>query len=182
MSKDREIREFYDTASFADELEQATKGDPTVAPTGEAMESFAVRLPAAVLNQVRAQARKEKVSTGAVLRRLIESALNTPAEDKVIPVGELREIIALSAREAAAEAVLLHSPGKSRLAFRSAVDAALREHEHAPEPPKKNRGRRFRVPGLQSGRVVFIPSDDPPVVGGPRNLRVEKSRKGRANT
>lgn len=182
MSTDREIRKFYDTASFADELEQASKSGPTVAPAGEAMESFAVRLPAAVLNQVRAQAREEKVSTGAVLRRLIESALNTPAEDKVIPASELREIISRSAAETAARMMHLRVPTESQSSIRRVVDAVFREHGLVLEDPKTPRSRRVR--GSKTGRVVTVEvtgSDGRRFVTT-RRAPGEKGRKRRANT
>lgn len=62
-------REYYDTHSMADKIENAVPGDPA---NTSPMSGYSVRLPTEVLNQARKLASERGVTTGAWLREAIE--------------------------------------------------------------------------------------------------------------
>jgi len=95
--------DYYDNTDFSAELAaegQVHRG--TDGPTTDPMQSFAVRLPASVLREVRAIARERNVSTGAVLRSMVEESLARRATDEgVVPVKSLLALVAQAQREVA---------------------------------------------------------------------------------
>lgn len=85
-STDNDTPGLYDTSSFAAELDSAIRNNPSTVSDSEALDSFTVALPVSVLNRVRSLARKENVTTGTVLRRLIEAELNATDDDGLRPL------------------------------------------------------------------------------------------------
>lgn len=63
--------------------------------TGEAMDTFTVRLPVSTLNILRGLARERKETTGAVIRRIIGNAVaDHVSDDATVSVSDLRALIA----------------------------------------------------------------------------------------
>lgn len=88
-------REYYETHSTAEEIAQAQPGEPITSP----MSGYSVRLPTEVLNQARAIAAEQGMTTGAWLREAIEKAVtNHTAEPSdspgAVPIAELLALIA----------------------------------------------------------------------------------------
>lgn len=93
------LREFYDNTDTAEMMEDLELVDLGFRAGAEAMSAFTVRLPAVVLNAARDIASKRQITTGAVLRELVEAGIaRTASDDAVVPVSELRRLI--SAAEA----------------------------------------------------------------------------------
>lgn len=89
------IRQYYDTTDTSELIEKAGTIDLGVHTGPDAMSAFTVRLPTNVLNTVRSEAKKRGVTTGAVLRQFVEEGVAGLAEeDAVIPVSQLRSLIA----------------------------------------------------------------------------------------
>lgn len=92
--KVEQLREFYDNTGTAEMMEDAETVDLSSRTSSDAMSAFTVRLPTAVLNAARDIAGKRQLTTGAVLRELIEAGIaQTATDDIVVPVSELRWLI-----------------------------------------------------------------------------------------
>lgn len=90
----KHIADFYDSSDQSEVITDAalTRASPTV---GVPMEAFTVRLPITVLDHFRAQAKREGVTTGEVLRRVLQDASADQVDnDATITVRELRALIA----------------------------------------------------------------------------------------
>lgn len=97
--KVEKLREFYDNTDTAEMMEDLETVDLGSRTSSDAMSAFTVRLPTTVLNAARDIADKRQLTTGAVLRELIEAGIaRTASDDAVVPVSELRRLI--SAAEA----------------------------------------------------------------------------------
>jgi len=91
------LREHYDTTDTTAELESAELDTSTVS---EPMVGITIRLPASTLDAGRAIARKQGVKVTALLRRWIEqNVAEGTDEDQVVPVAELKRLIARTARD-----------------------------------------------------------------------------------
>lgn len=94
-----ELREFYDNTDTAEVMEDAETVDLSSRTSSDAMSAFTVRLPTAVLNAARDIAGERQLTTGAVLRELIEAGIAQTASDDTVcsglrvPVSELRRLI-----------------------------------------------------------------------------------------
>ena len=89
-----ELRRHYDDSDTSPDLESAERDSTTV---GEPMVGITIRLPAPTLDAARTLARKDGVKVTALLRRWIEENVAEGADDeRVIPVAELKRLIAKS--------------------------------------------------------------------------------------
>lgn len=87
---------YYDNTDTSAQLAEATAVNPEASATGEPMATFAVRLPAAVLERVRQIAGQRDVTTSAVIRRWIEVGIASEAQggdERMVPVQDLLELI-----------------------------------------------------------------------------------------
>jgi hypothetical protein len=91
------LRQHYDTTDASVELERAELDTALVA---EPMVGITVRLPASTLDAARAIARKDGVKVTALLRQWIEqNVAEGTDDDQMVPVAELKRLIARSARD-----------------------------------------------------------------------------------
>lgn len=107
--KIRAARDYYDTHDASEEIAAAelTAHEPS---ESSALAGYSVRLPVEVLNQVRALAREQGVTTGAWLREAIENAVvarKTNAD--TVPVSALLGLVMQYAHDAPGPA--LEDPG-----------------------------------------------------------------------
>ncbi|MBF6162987.1 hypothetical protein [Nocardia cyriacigeorgica] len=85
-------REYYDTHSAVEEIENAVPGEP--ADTSP-MSGYSVRLPTDVLNQARKFAAERGMTTGAWLREAIENAVTSHGDPgDTVPVADLLALVA----------------------------------------------------------------------------------------
>lgn len=95
-SEDEELRRYYDSADTSAEIERAQLDDST---PGQRMVGITIRLPVATLDAARAVARQEGVKVTALLRDWVEQRVGGGVgDDAVVPVSELRRVIAHAAR------------------------------------------------------------------------------------
>lgn len=88
------MREHYDNTDKSAELEKAELSTTTV---GDPMVGITIRLPSSTLDAARSIARKDGVKVTALLRRWIAENVAEGADDEqVIPVAELKRLIARS--------------------------------------------------------------------------------------
>ncbi|MDQ2845448.1 MAG: BrnA antitoxin family protein [Actinomycetota bacterium] len=86
------LRDFYDNNDQSAELETAELDTSMVE---DPMVGITVRLPAFILNAARALAAERGVKVTALLREYVEQQLaDQVADDRVVPVAELRRLIA----------------------------------------------------------------------------------------
>jgi len=91
------LREHYDTADTSAELKEAELDTTTVA---EPMVGITIRLPASTLDAARVIARRDGVKVTALLRQWIEQNVAEGADDdQMVPVAELKRLIARTARD-----------------------------------------------------------------------------------
>jgi len=91
------LREHYDSTDTSAELEKAELDAMTVS---EPMVGITVRLPAPTLDAARSIARKDGVKVTALLRQWIEQNVAEGADDdQMVPVAELKRLIARTARD-----------------------------------------------------------------------------------
>ena len=91
------LREHYDNTDTSAELKKAEL-DTTI--VGEPMVGITIRLPASTLDAARVIARKDGVKVTALLRRWIEQNVAEGADDEqMVPVAELKRLIARTARD-----------------------------------------------------------------------------------
>ena len=91
------LRQHYDNTDTSVELEKAELDATLVA---EPMVGITVRLPASTLDAARAIARKDGVKVTALLRQWIEqNVAEGTDDDQMVPVAELKRLIARSARD-----------------------------------------------------------------------------------
>lgn len=84
----------YDQADLSAEIVAATPTNSSSAPA-EPMDAFTVRLPTTLLDALRSRAVTENITTGQVIRRILEVAVSQDVDgDKAIPVHKLRALIA----------------------------------------------------------------------------------------
>ena len=99
------LAEHYDTADTAHELEEATPAsNPDAPPLAERMTTFAVRLPAGLLEQVREIAEQRNVTTSGLIRRWVEAGVaqdGADVGDRTVPVQALLELIGRAPRQSA---------------------------------------------------------------------------------
>lgn len=94
MTKIDKLADFYDTTDLSSQIVHADTPPDTGAP-GEPMEAFTVRLPAKLLDNLRAQAADQALPTGQLIRNLLESAIADQIDnDQTITVAQLRRLIA----------------------------------------------------------------------------------------
>jgi len=92
----------YDNADTTRELAEATAVAPSTPAVGEPMTTFAVRLPAIVLDHVREIAQQRNVTTSTLIRRWVEVGIATDArgvDSRTVPVQDLLELIGRAPRE-----------------------------------------------------------------------------------
>lgn len=97
------LTEHDDSTDTSAELGTAApvKG-PDAPAASDRMTTFAVRLPVAVLEQVRQIAEQDGLTTSALLRRWIDAGIaedGQDAADRVVPVQALLELIGRAPRE-----------------------------------------------------------------------------------
>jgi len=91
------VREHYDTTDTTVQLESAELDTSTVS---EPMVGITIRLPASTLDAGRTIARKQGVKVTALLRQWIEqNVAEGTDEDQVVPVAELKRLIARTAHD-----------------------------------------------------------------------------------
>lgn len=86
----------YDSTDTSAELAEATCAPPEAPAAGEPMTTFAVRLPAVVLDRVRRIADQRDSTTSAVIRQWIEAGIAFEAaddDDRFVPVRDLLALI-----------------------------------------------------------------------------------------
>lgn len=91
------LAQHYDTTDVSAQIEASEPAASTVttATAGEPMDAFTVRLPASLLGNLRQRATSEGITTGQMIRRVLETALSAGVDDdKTIPVHKLRALIA----------------------------------------------------------------------------------------
>ena len=97
------LAEHYDNADTAEDLEEATASEVPDAPSSaDRMTTFAVRLPVVVLDHIREVAEQRNVTTSALIRRWVEAGVaedGNDAEDRVVPVQALLELIGRAPRD-----------------------------------------------------------------------------------
>lgn len=94
------LREHYDTTDASADLDQAILDDTV---QDDPMIGITVRLPRAVLNQVRDLAASKDMKVTALIRDLVEQHVaDASRPDLVIPVAALQRIIAEQAKPPAA--------------------------------------------------------------------------------
>lgn len=107
MSKNNKLErlaDYYDSTDTSAELAEATYSPPET-PAGEPMTTFAVRLPATVLERVRQIAGQHNATTSAVIRRWIEVGIASEAaggDERTVPVQDLLELISRAPTKRAA--------------------------------------------------------------------------------
>lgn len=91
-----ELAEHYDNTDLSAQIEASEPAAPAVtAGASEPMEAFTVRLPVTLLDVLRERAAAEGIATGQMIRRTLEEAVSEIVEDdQVVPVRELRALIA----------------------------------------------------------------------------------------
>jgi hypothetical protein len=99
-SKLEELRDFYDTTDTAGSVERATWDERVVGPD-EVMVSTSIRLPRSLMQRVRERAAAAGVPATALMRQWVLDRLEAGADDEVVPVADLRRLIAERARRAA---------------------------------------------------------------------------------
>lgn len=90
------LAEYYDSTDTSAELAEATYAPSEVPTTGEPMTTFAVRLPAIVLDRVRHIADQRDATTSAVIRQWIEAGIASEAaggDVRTVPVQDLLALI-----------------------------------------------------------------------------------------
>lgn len=95
----------YDNTDTAGELADATAVTPDAHAPDEPMTTFAVRLPATVLEHVREVAQQRNLTTSALIRRWVEVGIATDAQDtnaRSVPVQDLLELIGRAPHDRAA--------------------------------------------------------------------------------
>ncbi len=91
------LRQHYDNTDTSVELEKAELDTTFVA---EPMVGITVRLPASTLDSARVIARKDGVKVTALLRQWIEqNVAEGTDDDQMVPVAELKRLIARTARD-----------------------------------------------------------------------------------
>lgn len=91
------LRDLYDNADTSAELEKAELDTKII---GEPMVGITIRLPASTLDAARELARKDGVKVTALLRRWIEQSVAEGTDDgQMVPVAELKRLIARTARD-----------------------------------------------------------------------------------
>lgn len=91
-----QLRHYYDTTDVSPELARAEVVEPG---SGATMVGITIRLPVATLEAARAIARDDGVKVTALLREWVEQRVAERVEDStVVPVAELRRLIARAAR------------------------------------------------------------------------------------
>ena len=91
------LRDYYDTTDTSEALEAAQVVEPG---GGATMVGITIRLPVATLDAARALARDDGVKVTALLRAWVEQQVAERVDDtSVIPVAELRRLIARASRE-----------------------------------------------------------------------------------
>lgn len=140
----KELAEYFDAGDFTTEAKKAEPVNMAAgsADANEPMDAFTVRLPVSVLETVRAIAAQEGESTGAILRRMVESAVAEHTSDQaVVPVSALRELISLAQNDE-------QTPGqRKKKVERSAITrargkAATRSASHGRLAGKKSAKRK----------------------------------------
>jgi hypothetical protein len=99
-SKLEELRDFYDTTDTAGSVERATWDERVVGPD-EVMVSTSIRLPRSLMQRVRERAADAGVPATALMRQWVLDRLEAGADDEVVPVADLKRLIAERARRAA---------------------------------------------------------------------------------
>lgn len=96
------LAEHYDNTDTTTELEEVTApaGSEASLSSSERMTTFAVRLPVAVLDQVRAIAEQRHVTTSSLIRRWLDAGIAEDGRDagsRVVSVQALLELIGRAA-------------------------------------------------------------------------------------
>jgi predicted DNA-binding protein len=102
MDKNRleELRDFYDTTDTAESVERARWDGRAVSPD-EVMVSTSIRLPRSLMQRVRQRAAEAGVPATALMRQWVLDRLEAGEDDEVVPVADLKRLIAERARRAA---------------------------------------------------------------------------------
>ena len=99
-NKLEELRDYYDTTDTAETVERATWDERVVGPD-EVMVSTSIRLPRSLMQRVRERAAEAGVPATALMRQWVLDRLEAGEGDEVVPVADLRRLIAERARRAA---------------------------------------------------------------------------------
>ena len=99
-NKLEELRDYYDTTDTAETVERATWDERVVGPD-EVMVSTSIRLPRSLMQRVRERAAEAGVPATALMRQWVLDRLEAGEGDEVVPVADLKRLIAERARRAA---------------------------------------------------------------------------------
>ncbi|MEV0686172.1 ribbon-helix-helix domain-containing protein [Nocardia sp. NPDC050378] len=98
MNQDKlnELRDYYDNNETQMDSVTGPWEPEDARPTGERMSGFSVRLPAEVLERVRALAADRGLSTGEWIRQVVEAAVTASdtSTPRVVDVNELLAFLA----------------------------------------------------------------------------------------
>jgi predicted DNA-binding protein len=99
-NKLEELRDYYDTTDTAESVGSARWDERAVGPD-EVMVSTSIRLPRSLMQRVRERAAEAGVPATALMRQWVLDRLEAGEDDEVVPVADLRRLIAERARRAA---------------------------------------------------------------------------------
>jgi predicted DNA-binding protein len=102
MDKNRleELRDYYDATDTSESVERARWDERVVGPD-EVMVSTSIRLPRSLMQRVRERAAEAGVPATALMRQWVLDRLEAGEGDEVVPVADLKRLIAERARRAA---------------------------------------------------------------------------------
>jgi hypothetical protein len=102
MDKDKleELRDHYDTTDTSGSVERAQWDERVLGPD-EVMVSTSIRLPRSLMQRVRERAAEAGVPATALMRQWVLDRLEAGEDDEVVPVADLKRLIAERARRAA---------------------------------------------------------------------------------
>ena len=102
MDKDKleGLRDLYDVTDTAESVERARWDERVVGPD-EVMVSTSMRLPRSLMQRVRERAAEAGVPATALMRQWVLDRLEAGEDEVVVPVADLKRLIAERARRAA---------------------------------------------------------------------------------
>ena len=95
-----ELRDYYDTTDTSESVERAQWDERVLGPD-EVMVSTSIRLPRSLMQRVRERAAEAGVPATALMRQWVLDRLEAGEDDEVVPVADLKRLIAERARRAA---------------------------------------------------------------------------------
>jgi predicted DNA-binding protein len=94
------LRDLYDTVDTTESVERVQWDERVVGPD-EVMVSTSIRLPRSLMQRVRQRAAEAGVPATALMRQWVLDRLEAGEDDQVVPVADLKRLIAERARRAA---------------------------------------------------------------------------------